>query len=377
MSTAEVEFVDAAIESGDLEIVRQTLAGRPDLMQAYAGRWLGLAVYLRNVDAVKTLIELGCNVNAERQLGAVTLIPLDTAISTENPEMVRLLLSHGANARHNRLVISAVIAEKHSLEFVQLLEQAGADLHQVFVNEYTDQWMNALSTAIDWQRKDVEKYLRSQGCTLPEQTPVANATTGTVSDDVIAFCTDVFGQVEPLALIEIVPTDPPIAVHVVLPDSTRNHVTLFTTGMSNLEFEPPPGESDFQWAELFIQLPANWPLGKQELSDPAAGWPIHLLRILAKNCHSGGRWLGPACVVTLEEPPAPFAPSVGFTAVLLLAEKSFSSSDHRQVHLYRLVPIYEEERQLEMRHGTGALARALDDANCPFVVDVHRKNAAI
>jgi hypothetical protein len=83
--------------------------------------------------------------------------PLAAAVGMDDCEMARLLLKHGANPNLHRPVIAAIVGiHEHSLEMLQLLEQAGADLHRVYLNELRNQPMNALTEAIAWEKKDVE-----------------------------------------------------------------------------------------------------------------------------------------------------------------------------------------------------------------------------
>ena len=96
--------------------------------------------------------------------------PLEYAFKNDNPDLIRLLLEHHADPNHGRAIIRPLVNnKKNALEVIKLLEQHGADLHRVFVNELSQQKepMNALSTAIAWGQKDVAQYLLSRGAALP------------------------------------------------------------------------------------------------------------------------------------------------------------------------------------------------------------------
>jgi len=60
-----------------------------------------------------------------------------------------------------------------------------------------------------------------------------------------------------------------------------------------------------------------------------------------------------------------------------MAEKDVSTSDGRLIQLYRLTPLYPEERALERREGIAALLQAFDCEDVPFIVDPRRKNVAL
>jgi predicted nucleic acid-binding protein len=60
----------------------------------------------------------------------------------------------------------------------------------------------------------------------------------------------------------------------------------------------------------------------------------------------------------------------------MIAEKSFQRTDGETVQLYRVVPIYTDERELEIREGALALIRAFDRHDVPFIVDLDRPSVA-
>lgn len=256
---------------------------------------------------------------------------------------------------------------------VKLLEQHGADLHRVY--PYGDgRPINALSMAIDWSQEDVAEYLRSKGAVLPDEEPTPSEPQ-TAADEVVTYFTEHFGPVRRQAIIEIVPTEPRIAVHVVPASEERNHLTLFTTGMSDQAMEVPDGGDEYRFAELFIQLPADWKY--MQFDDPNFGWPVNWLRSIAQQPPVDNTWLGgPVAVITNDDPPERLAPNTEFASMLLMAERHVVSADGRKIQLYRLAPLYAEERDLEMREDISALLRAFDRHSIPFVVDLSRPNVA-
>ena len=76
------------------------------------------------------------------------------------------------------------------------------------------------------------------------------------------------------------------------------------------------------------------------------------------------------------EPPQPLAPNTKFTTLVLLADQSLTVDDHK-VWLYRMTPLYTEERQLEIDEGVPALLNAFDAHDIPMIVDMTRKNVAM
>lgn len=275
-----------------------------------------------------------------------------------------------------RLLIAAIVGfNKNSLEMVKLLVQHGVDVHKVFTNELNGKLMNAFGEAVNWDNDDVADYLRSQGCVLPPTGATVNARQS-LDDEIVAYFEQHMGPVRPQKLIEIVPTEPRIVVHVIAAAAGRDHVTLFTAGMSSHAMAAAPGERDFQYAEIFMQLPSDWKYS--EMHNPAYGWPVAWLRSIAQYPYQNNTGLGgPVTVIANGDPPQPLAPGVPFTSLLLLAESRLTSQDGRLIQVYRMTPLYTEERDLERREGAAALMRAFDRHGVSFVVDLHRPNVAL
>src|SRR5262249_44595973 len=153
-----------------------------------------------------------------------------------------------------------------ALQFVKLLVEHGADVNRVF--PWYDDW-NVTFTPLSWaetnEKTMIAEYLRSKGAVVPSEEPASRANTPNLADEIVAYFAEHFGPVRPQALIEIVPNEPPVSIHVIPPGEERNHLMLFTTGMSEQPMTVPQGEEEYRFAELFIQLPGNWPLGKKKL----------------------------------------------------------------------------------------------------------------
>jgi hypothetical protein len=194
---------------------------------------------------------------------------------------------------------------------------------------------------------------------------------------VVGYFAERFGPVQPLSLGEIVPDDPPVTVHVIDPTSSRPHRVLFTSGMSSRPMRVPNGQEVYRFAELFLELPADWPMGKEVLSDADHRWPLDWLRRMAKYPHQAQTWLGgPVAIISNGDPPERLSPGIPFTALLLLADGDFRRPDGAVVQTYRLFPLFTDERNLEQSAGIGELLRRFDRAGVAFVVDVERPSVA-
>ncbi len=56
---------------------------------------------------------------------------------------------------------------------------------------------------------------------------------------------------------------------------------------------------------------------------------------------------------------------------------SFTTDDGRTIQIYRLLPLYSEERALEMSQGVAELMRRFDKHDISTTVDLKRVNVAL
>lgn len=377
------DHIDEIIRTGDVENLKKIFTEYPEMLHRGSrdggDSWLSTAAQNHRLDMARVLLDLGVDIH-QGSYFAPDENALFAALVAKDFEMVEFLLEHGANAKQYKTVISAIGSKKRALDMVKLLEKHGADLHEVFMNELSNEPMNALSTALDWGKEVVAEYLRSRGCVLPSpagapEDAVLAEVVPDIEDEVLDYFRQHFGPVQKLSLIEIVPSGISVAVHFIPPSAERRHITLFTTGLASHPMPTPEGMEQYSRAELFIQLPADWKY--QDYSDPNFGWPHYWLRSMAQHPGQHDTWLGGAVtVVDNEGPPRPLVPNTRFNSLLLMAERDFVSHEGHTVQLYRMTPLYPEERDLERREGIPPLLRAFDRKSIPFIVDLHRPNVA-
>lgn len=372
-----------AIRFGDVRELRQLFNEHPRYVygvQSGINSWLKDAADYAQIEVAEMLVAMGADVNSRLPFGAT---PLRAAIRSGKPEMVEWMLSHGAavdseDRGDDRLLISAIDTEPEevALRIVDLLTQRGADVNRAYTI-FDDE--NNTYTALEWAagKPKVAQYLRSKGAVERKRKPAAKEPPANLTEEIIAYFEKHFGLPQPQAQIEIVPTEPPIAIHVIPATDNRKSVTLFTTGMSKEPMRVPTETDNFRFAELFIQLPANWPTDHKALSNGQSSWPIHWLRSIAKYPHQNQTWLGgPVTIIANGDRPEPLGPGLNFTSLLVMADREFTSRDGRKVYLYRLTPLYTEERELEIKQGIGALLRAFDENDVPSIVDLGRPSVA-
>jgi Suppressor of fused protein (SUFU) len=368
--------------------------------------WISFAVEGRpgqggDYGVIETMLDLGFNIDALNLPDKTTALSI--CVDAGQYEMARFLFSKGADPNLSRPIIGAINLKDKSLRmpFIRLLVENGLNVNNLF-DLYGKQ--DQLFTALDWtDEPEVVDYLKQHGAkhadeivgiersafrekarergNNAEAAGNAKATSSKskedrFADEVVKYFEEHFGPVQPMAEIEIIPGGRQIAVHAIEPDGKRKHLTLFTTGLSLKPMKVPAGQEKYAFAELFIQLPGDW--NYRNAKNQNYRWPINWLRKIAQYPDQNDTWLGgEITIIANDDPPQPLAANTKFTSFLLLADKTFVREDGNTANLYRVTPIYTEERELELRHGFPALLRAFDRHGVPFVVDLRRKNVAV
>jgi hypothetical protein len=173
----------------------------------------------------------------------------------------------------------------------------------------------------------------------------------------------------------------PIDVLVVDPTPARPYRTLVTAGMSARASTAPVGWGDCRYAELALALPRDWPWPPG--SQPG-GWPVDLLRSVARVPQAFGGWLWLDHTVTNGDPPRPYAPETPLCAVVLRRVALLGPdmarvrrADGESAWILAVVPLHAAELALDAREGAAALGAALDRARVTELLDPRRPSAAV
>ena len=179
-----------------------------------------------------------------------------------------------------------------------------------------------------------------------------------------------------------------IDVHVVKPTPERNFYTLVTTGMSDIAMSIPPDldANEFQYAELMICLPPDWPLEKAKIeseSEHDTFWPVQTLKFLARFPHAYETFLTATHSIPNGNPAEPVAGNVDFTGFIIgyqvLADEKFNElkiSDDKLVNFYALYPVYDQEMNLKLKKGFDKLWDLFVQNNVTELLDINRTNVA-
>lgn len=174
-----------------------------------------------------------------------------------------------------------------------------------------------------------------------------------------------------------------VDVHVFAPRPDRPFYTLVTSGMSDLPMAVPEGAGSPRHAELLLCLPPEWPLDEASFQDERHYWPVRALKSMARFPHEYGTWLGWGHTVPNGDPPAPLAPGVSFTTLLVERPVTLPPEAHdlpvspeRTISFFSIVPLHDDEVRLKMAKGIEALEALFDEKGVSELLDVRRPSVA-
>ncbi len=362
-----------AVTEGDVESVKAFIQADPTILNKVVMRhtWLNHAITARQLDIVKLLVSRGLSVNSD--LGVDH--PLKTAANRNAIEIADFLLCKGAdvNGRENKNAPPLAGAiHSGSIDLVKLFLDQGATTEVVWGD-------STRFTPISFAKSFGESHLDI--VRLLEKYSDGSLNDMSVhSDEVIAHLQQCFGPVELLLCNEVV-TGLPISVHIVRVKGTKPYAVLATSGMSSKAMRVPEGAEQYEFAELLMYLPADWPVEKDIVNDAKYDWPIEWLRRIANFPHENNTWIGwPSATFTNGEPPEPFSENTGLDSFLVLDNSDdmpeLINSKGNRVQFYEMYPIYMEELNLINDKGVDALLDKFEEYQIPMTVDVKRRNVA-
>lgn len=168
----------------------------------------------------------------------------------------------------------------------------------------------------------------------------------------------------------------------VLPSAKRAFHVLITSGLSDRPMATPRGSEDCRFAELYLCLPAAWPMSKQDLSNERNYWPIRLLQLLGRFPNAFDTWLWLYHTVPNFDPPKPYADDTRLCAAMLGPTISLPSDFARleiprldPIHFFSVVPLHREEVDFKIENGGEPLmAHLFQRGVIADIVDPARKS---
>lgn len=361
LDTSELhERVNSAFDANDFTKYRELLLKHPELYgnnrKSVLDNKIKYAVDLNSPEMLDVLVELGGDVNAREPDGAIVYTCLGGCCKVD---VARRLLEH--RARINYVVDGQLFCEtlalaisKGNLEMVKLLVDYGAAINGI------DMGMAPLDRAIIADCPEIADYLRSieaktaaeQGWVPPPPPDLRNVMREYFETEFVS---------PPMATIQgLLDSDPSIAIHVI--DDGYQYI-LQTEGIASTPIPVEPGDEEYQFIEIELILPCDWPVGEELLKTDENAWPVTWLRRLAMHPHQSAIPITKLFFYPNGSPPKPFASNTELSVWMLMQapREPLYISDDKQIVIFRAVPLYKEEYDLVQKHGLGELGKRFDE----------------
>ena len=168
-----------------------------------------------------------------------------------------------------------------------------------------------------------------------------------------------------------------VDIFIVKPNEERNYSLLLTCGMSALPMKAPKGIDNLQFDKITMLLPKGWNLNYSSFTDENNYWPVRALKQLAMYPHLNSTWFGYGHTIPLNDE---HKVNHQFHSIILLDSitmpEEFTQIDlgERVVYFYSAIPIYREELDYQLEHGTEKLLELFEEYDIDEIVDINRMN---
>ncbi|MBE7176861.1 MAG: suppressor of fused domain protein [Mucilaginibacter polytrichastri] len=170
---------------------------------------------------------------------------------------------------------------------------------------------------------------------------------------------------------ELVHTD----IFIVKPAAHRDYNLLLTCGMSALPMHVPTEYDHLKYAEITLLLPPDWKLEYEDFADENNYWPIRALKQLSRYPHVHDTWFGYGHTVPLS---GTHKVNHHFHSILLLEsitlpdDFTYIEAEEKEIYFHAAIPIYKEELDYKLEHGTDQLLSLFRKHNISEIVDINR-----
>jgi hypothetical protein len=171
---------------------------------------------------------------------------------------------------------------------------------------------------------------------------------------------------------EIVHSD----IFIVKPAGDRNYNLLLTCGMSALPMKVPDDLDHLKFAEITMLLPKDWKLDYDDFADENNYWPIRALIQLSKYPHLNDTWFGYGHTIPFDgthKVNHKFDSIILLESITLSDDFTYIETSEKEIYFYSAIPIYKEELEFKLEHGTDKLLELFQRHNIDEIVDVERK----
>ena len=258
--------------------------------------------------------------------------------------------------------------------------------------EYAKRWLSLAPDDPDAQElvRDCEKYLEEENSLeldwKEREEIIRRETIPPADDDILGHVKvhiDQYFGVYTQLLTDDSDPDHPLEIAVILPRPEHDYYTLVTVGLSRhrMDFSEERREEKLERAELLINLPRDWKLTKADCREEQWSWPIRMMLATAYFAMEDPE-VGLESRTTLMEGEdgIPFAENTDLRGEILLYPGVFGEESFfcrlpggEEVNFYQVIPLYWEELQYKLEHGSDSLLDLCPDESLE-VINPHRLN---
>jgi hypothetical protein len=171
-----------------------------------------------------------------------------------------------------------------------------------------------------------------------------------------------------------------IDIYILPPNDRRNYGVMATSGMSDFGMNCPLNLKFFQFGELYIKLPPDWPYPMEELKQDDYAWVFQNLYLLPRSVHDNRTFFWNGQVIDNDEPFARNTKLSGFlikypsTIDVPVEFNMLKVNPQKAICFYQLIPLYNEEMNFLEKNGLEQLYTKFDEYRITDIVDLKRPN---
>jgi len=171
-----------------------------------------------------------------------------------------------------------------------------------------------------------------------------------------------------------------IDIYVLPPNDKRKYGIMATSGMSDYPMNCPPNLKLFQFGELYVKLPPDWPYPMEVLEQDDNAWVIQNLYLLPRSVHNNRTFFWNGQVIDNDEPFARNTKLSGFlikypsTIDIPVEFNMLKVNPQKAICFFQLIPLYNEEMDFLEKHGLEKLYEKFDEYKVTDIVDLKRPN---
>ena len=171
-----------------------------------------------------------------------------------------------------------------------------------------------------------------------------------------------------------------IDIYILPPNGKREYGVMATSGMSDFGMHMPPKLKFFQYGELYVKLPPDWPYPMEQLKQDDYAWVFQNLFLLPRSVHDNHTFFWNGQVIDNDEPFAGNTKLSGFlikypsTIDIPVEFNMLKVNPQKAICFFQLIPLYNEEMDYVEKHGLEKLYKKFDEFGITDIVDLKRPN---